>query len=177
MDSVIANGHICARGVTPPTNFTYNFISQPSDYYNLPTYPMSNSVTLAQFFGQIQNVINGGGFLSFLYHSLDSPTLPDTWYSQVEVPEFELQMDTLVSVRKQIWITTMMQAIKYHKEKNCATLSQVQAPNGSTWVLNLTDTLSNNSVYNQPLSLKLKMNGVAYTSVQQNGTALTIDSI
>jgi len=178
LDTVLSNGHICARGVTPPTNFTYNFAVNPMDYYNLNTYPMSSSVTLNAFYGQIQNVINGGGLLTYLYHSLDNGTeYGDNWYSQVQQSALELQMDTLVSVRNKVWITTLMQAIKYHKEKRCAALNQVQAFDGTKWIVNLTDTLSQNSIYNQPLSLKLKMNGIPYKGIMQNGNSISIDSV
>jgi peptidoglycan/xylan/chitin deacetylase (PgdA/CDA1 family) len=176
VDSVIADGHICARGVIPPSNFSYDFAVNPSDYYNLNTFPMSTSVSLNSFFGQIQNVINGGGLLTFLYHSLDNGTeYNDNWYSQVQQSAFEQQLDTLASVKNQVWITTLMQAIKYHKEKRCASLSQISL-NNSQWILNLTDTLSNNAVYNQPLSLKLYTNGVTYGSIMQNGVSIKIDS-
>ena len=139
---------------------------------------MSSSVTLNAFYGQIQNVINGGGLLTYLYHSLDNGTeYGDNWYSQVQQSALELQMDTLVSVRNKVWITTLMQAIKYHKEKRCAALNQVQAFDGTKWIVNLTDTLSQNSIYNQPLSLKLKMNGIPYKGIMQNGNSISIDSV
>ena len=176
LDSIKANGHICARGVTPPTNFTYNFAVNADDYYNLNTYPMSSSVSLNTYFGQIKNVIAGGGLLTYLYHSLDNGTeYNDNWYSQVQQSALQKQLDTLIYVKDKVWITTLAQAIKYHKEKRCASLFETQSPNGNTWKVNLTDTLSNNSVYNQPLSIKLKKNGVNYISVIQNGVVLPID--
>jgi peptidoglycan/xylan/chitin deacetylase (PgdA/CDA1 family) len=176
LDSIIADGHICARGVTPPTNFTYNFAVNAGDYYNLNTYPMSSSVSLASFYGQVQNVMNGGGLLTYLYHSLDNGSeYGDNWYSQVQQSALQKQLDTLVYVKDKVWVTTLVQAIKYHKEKRCASLTQTQAPDGSTWKLLLTDTLSNNAIYNQPLSIKLKTNGVNYLSVVQNGVVIPID--
>jgi peptidoglycan/xylan/chitin deacetylase (PgdA/CDA1 family) len=176
-DSVIADGHICARGVIPPTNFTYSFAVNPSDYYNLNTYPMNSSVTINAFFGQIQNVINGGGLLTYLYHSLDNGTeYNDNWYSQVQQSALQNQLDTLASVRNKVWVTTLMQAIKYHKENRCASMESIYVSN-KQWIINLTDTLSNNSVYNQPLSLKLYTNGVKYGSISQNGSNINIDSM
>jgi len=178
LDSVISTGHICARGVTSPTNFTYDFAVNAGDYYNLNTYAMSSLVSLNTFYGQIQNVMNGGGLLTYLYHSLDNGTeYGDNWYSQVQQSALQKQLDTLVYVKDKVWITTLVQAIKYHKEKRCASLTQTQPPDGSTWKLLLTDTLSKNTIYNQPLSIKLKTNGVNYLSVIQNGVVIPIDLV
>jgi peptidoglycan/xylan/chitin deacetylase (PgdA/CDA1 family) len=177
LDSVKASGHIGARGVQNPTNYTYNFAPNGDAYYKIAAYAMGPSVTPALFNTQVQNVINGGGLLTFLYHSVDNATNSngDTWYAQVKQADLQTQFDKLVSVNNTAWVTTFAQAIKYHKEKNCATLTETQAANGTTWKLNLTDTLSNNAVYNQPLSIKIKKNGVNYISVTQNGVVLPID--
>ena len=179
IDSVKAAGHIAARGVQPPTNYSYNFAPTNDDYYKIFTYPMDGTVTITTYNTQIQNVINGGGMLTYLYHSVDnaSGTYGDNWYAQVLQTSLQQQLDKLVTVKNTVWITTFSQAVKYHKEKNCATLTQTQAPDGTTWKFNLTDTLANNSIFNQPLSIKLKMNGVNYTSVTQNGVTLVIDRI
>jgi peptidoglycan/xylan/chitin deacetylase (PgdA/CDA1 family) len=177
LDSVKASGHLAARGVQPPSNYTYNFASTNDNYFKIATYAMGPSVTAALFNTQVQNVINGGGLLTFLYHSVDDATNShsDTWYSQVKQADLQIQLDKLVAVQNQVWVTTFSQAIKYHKEKSCATLTETHAPDGATWKLNLTDTLSNNALYNQPLSIKIKKNGVNYISVIQNGVVLPID--
>ncbi|MFL5728252.1 MAG: polysaccharide deacetylase family protein [Cytophagaceae bacterium] len=179
-DSIKACGHIAARSVNPSSfNYTYNFAPTDDDYYKILTYAMNGSVSTSTFYGQIQNIKNGGGLLTYLYHSVDTHTgtYGDNWYARVIQDSLQKQLDTLVSQKNVVWITTFAQAIKYHKEKNCAALSQIQAPDGSTWIVNLTDTLSNNAIYNQPLSLKLKMNGVNYNLITQNGNNLAIDSI
>jgi peptidoglycan/xylan/chitin deacetylase (PgdA/CDA1 family) len=177
LDSVKASGHIAARGVQPPSGYTYNFAANGDAYYKITTYTMGPSVTATMFNTQVQNVINGGGLLTFLYHSVDnaSNTYGDNWYSQVKQADLQVQLDKLASVKNTAWITTFSEAIKYHKEKNCATLAETQAPDGITWKFNLTDTLSNNTVYNQPLSIKLKKNGINYLSIIQNGVVLPID--
>lgn len=177
LDSVKAAGHIGARGVQSPTNYSYNFAANGDAYYKIATYAMGPSVTSTLFNTQVQNVINGGGLLTFLYHSVDnaSNSYGDNWYAQVKQADLQTQFDKLVSVKNTVWVTTFAQAIKYHKEKNCATLTETQAPNGTTWKLNLTDTLSNNALYNQPLSIKIKKNGVNYLSVIQDGVAIRID--
>ena len=113
LDSVKKNGHICARGVSPASGvyYTYNFVTTNDDYYNLRTYAMSSSVSLNTFTGEINNVINGGGLLTYLYHSLDNGTAyGDNWFSQVQQSALLNQLDTLVRKQKKIWITTLVQA-------------------------------------------------------------------
>jgi len=58
-DAVVYSGHICARGVTAPIDFSYQFARKQQDYYNLTTYSMSSSVNLNEFANQIQQTIKG----------------------------------------------------------------------------------------------------------------------
>lgn len=176
IDSLINSGHIAARGVWGvPVNNTYDFATKNADYYNTLIFGMDNTVTTDQFFTPIQNVINGGGLLTYLFHCVVNANYPCS--GGVDITEFQKQLDTLMSVQNKVWITTYEKSIKYHREKRCASLSEIQAPNGVQWVLNLTDTLSNNSLYNLPLTIKLKMNGVNYDKVFQNGNPVSIDGV
>jgi len=180
IDSVINSGHIASRGVWPASgNYTYNFATTNADYYNILTYGMDGAVTTEKFYTQISNVIHGGGLLTYLYHCIVNPTYPASscGTGPVDLAVFKKQLDTLVYVKDKVWITTFEKAIKYHREKKSASLSEIQAPNGIQWVLGLTDGLSDNALYNLPLTIKLKMNGVNYDQVLQNGNPLTIDAI
>jgi peptidoglycan/xylan/chitin deacetylase (PgdA/CDA1 family) len=179
LDTVKACGHIGARGTNPSSgNYSYNFAPNNDSYYNVLTYAMDGTISTKAFYTEIKNTIQGGGLITFLYHSIDNAagTYTDNWYSKVLQDSLKKQLDTLVYVKDKVWITTFSKAIKYHREKNCATLSQTQAPDGTTWVLDMTDTLSDYNLYNQALTIKLKMNGVNYTTVSQNATSLTIVS-
>jgi peptidoglycan/xylan/chitin deacetylase (PgdA/CDA1 family) len=178
-DSVKASGHIGARGVIGISNYTYNFAATDDDYYKIKIYGMDGTRTTNAFAGEITKIINGGGLLVYLYHSVDDAAVShgDNWYALVIQDSLQKQLDTLVALQDQVWVTTFGKAVRYHKEKNSASLSEVYAPDGALWVVNLTDTLDNNSVYNEPLTLKMKMNGVAYDTVTQNGLVLPIDSI
>lgn len=177
VDTIKKSGHILARTVLPPSGvyYTYNFATTADDYFYLRTFPMDGTIKTSAFSTQIQNVIAGGGLLTFLYHSIDNATgtYGDNWWAKVVQDSLQKQLDVVVAQKNNIWSTTFGNSVKYHKEKRCASLSEVQAPNGTTWIVNLTDTLSNNSIYNHPITLKLKMNSVAYSSVVQNGNTLT----
>ncbi|MCX6181798.1 MAG: polysaccharide deacetylase family protein [Bacteroidetes bacterium] len=172
-----SSGHIGARSVSA-SNYKYNFAATEDDYYKIMTYTMSGSVSIVTFENQLKQIVSGGGLLTYLYHSIDDANNShgDTWYAQVKQSVLQQQLDTLVSYSDKVWITTFGQAVKYHKERNCATLSLV-GTTGTTMTLSLTDTLSNNALYNQPLSLKIFRNGVNYSTVTQNGVPLEIDGV
>jgi peptidoglycan/xylan/chitin deacetylase (PgdA/CDA1 family) len=179
IDSLINSGHIASRGVWPSSmNYTYDFATKNADYYNILTYGMNENATIDDFYTQIKNVMNGGGLLTYLFHCIVNTTYPASscGTAAIELEVFKKHIDTLVFEKNNVWITTFEKAIKYHREKKSASLSEIQAPNGVQWVLNLTDTLNNN-IFNLPLTIKLKMNGVDYNQVLQNGNPVTIDNI
>jgi lysophospholipase L1-like esterase len=169
-----STGHIAAR-VVSPGNYTYNFATSIDDYFKIMTYSMDGTVTLPTFNTQLQTVINGGGLLTFLYHSVNSPTVVDNNYAIVPQSNFQAQMDAVMARKSETWITTFSQAVKYHREKNCASLVEVQPADGLQWIVNLTDTLTDNVTYNQPLYLQLKLNGGKYDQITQNGIPLAIE--
>ncbi len=180
VDSLINSGHIASRGVWPASmNYTYDFATKNADYYNILTCGMDGAKTVNDFHTEIKNVMNGEGLLTYLFHCIVNPTYPSSscGTAAIDLEVFQKQLDTLVYEKNNVWITTFEKSIKYHREKKCASLSEIQAPNGVQWVLDLTDTLSNNSLYNLPLTVKLKMNGVNYDQVLQNGNPVSIDAI
>ena len=179
IDSVRGSGHICGRGVNSPSNYTYNFATSDKDYFVLKSYALSETTTTADYKDEVDKVVNGGGLLVFMYHSVDDEVgcYNDNWYAKVVEDSLDKQLDLLKSYEDKVWITTLAQAVKYHREANSATLSEVTPFDGKKWVLNLSDTLSDNDLYNQPLSLKVKMNGAGFNKVSQNNTKLDIDSI
>ncbi len=176
-DSLKASGHIAARGVSVG-NYGYNFATTDDDYFKIMTYPMCSGTTLDNFKGQVTQIKNGGGLLTVLYHSIDNAnnSYSDTWYCQVKQTALQAQLDHLVTLKDQVWITTFGQAVKYHKERNCAQLTQT-GTTGTTMSFTLSDTLSNNDLYNQPLSLKIFRNGINYSTATQNGLPLVIDGV
>lgn len=88
-------------------------------------------------------------------NEIGNHTNNDNWYARVLEDSLQKQLDVLVSVKDKTKVTTLGKAIKYHREARCAQLTEISAFDGEQWVVNLTDTLSVNSLYNQPLSVKL----------------------
>lgn len=175
IDSIIKSGHIAARSVMSSSgNYTYNFATKESDYYRILTYGMDGTKSTVTFFNEIKKIMTGGGLLTYMYHSLDNAagTYNDNWYAKVLQDSLQNQLDALLSVKDQVWITTLGQAIKYHRQARCATLSEITPFDGTQWIINLTDTLSNNAIYNQPLSIKLNVNGNTFTEITQDNKIL-----
>jgi hypothetical protein len=87
---------------------------------------------------------------------------------------FTSQMDSIHSRKSQIWIAPFGEQLKYHKEKKCAVLSG-QPADLKKWVLNLSDHLPD-SLFYQPLTIRLKKPSWNISSIVQNGATLsTID--
>lgn len=171
-----SSGHIAARGVYPSSgNYAYNFATTVDDYYKILTTSIDASTTITSFTTPLTGIINGGGLLTYLYHSVSSTAVPDAGYASIPLSTFQSHLNALQQQSSNIWITTFSNAVKYHREAKCASLVEIQAPNGSEWILNLTDTLANNTMFNQPLYCMVKANGVKYDQITQNGKAITID--
>jgi hypothetical protein len=51
-------------------------------------------------------VVNGGGMLTFLYHSVNSPTVIDNNYAAVPEKEFQYQLDTIQAFARKVWVGT-----------------------------------------------------------------------
>lgn len=159
IDSTRNSNHIGARTVQPSSgNYTYNFAPTDNDYYKILTFGMDNTISQEAFFNQIKNVVNGGGLLTYLYHSIYSGTVADNSYAQIHQNDLGKQLDTLLSQKDQVWISTFGQAIQYHRERKTAVLTESSAPfkEGDTWKLLLTDQLPD-SLYFQPLTVQVKM--------------------
>lgn len=169
--------YVGARGVWGISNYSYNFAPTEQDYYNTRIYALATNTTIEAFGRELHNVVYGGGMLTYMYHSVNSPTIVDNNYEAVSHKEFQYQLDTLQSYANKIWVGTYSDIITYHRQARAASITQIQAPHTGTWIIELNDTLSNNQLYNLPLSIALPMNGVPYNSIKQNGQFVPIDSV
>ncbi|MBR4114459.1 MAG: polysaccharide deacetylase family protein [Bacteroidales bacterium] len=166
IDSVRNAGHIAARGVWPPTNYRYNFASSDNDYYNLRTVGVGGDgvKTTKDFAKYLTKVINGGGFITYLYHGVAK----SGDYANIPKDSLYAQLDTLNSLRDKIWITTVANAVKYHREAKCITIAQPDIETPGYYCFSIEDTLPD-SIYNQPLTLKVYNGGKTFCEITQNG--------
>lgn len=170
--------YVGARGVLPSSgNYTYNFAPNVNDYYKILTFALTSNTSISQYASELKNIVNGGGLLTYLYHSVNSPTVTDNNYAAVSQSLFQQQLDTICSYRNKIWITTFSNALKYHREARCASLVELESASSQKWVVNLTDTITDSALYNQPLSILLRLNGKQYDMIKQGKSFLKIDSV
>ena len=166
IDSVRNSEHIAARGVWPPSNYRYNFAPNDNEYYNLRTVSVGGDGvnTTNDFANHLTKVVNGGGFITYLYHGVGK----SGDYANIHKDSLYAQLDTLKSLSDKIWITTVAEAIKYHREARCASLSGIEIGNVNPdiYIIALIDTLPDN-VYNQPLTVKVYNQGETFCEVKQ----------
>lgn len=162
--------HIAGRGISLPNSglFSYNFALNELDYYNIPTVTVNNSLSANDFNDWINHGILNGGLLTFMVHSISGEGIFDNWWDEIDIEYYRELMNILKNRNNETWITTIREAIKYHKEKNSAQLDII-SQNNVKITLTLSDTLSNNSIYNQPLTIFYAIeNPSKVLSIKQN---------
>ena len=110
-----------------------------------------------------------------MYHSVDNAANShgDNWYAKVVQDSLQKQLDTLVALRNKIWVTTLANAVLYHREATTATLTENEDSNDSTRTFTLSDTLDN-SVYTYPLTIKVDNASQNFACAVQAGDKLPL---
>ena len=159
--------HIAARAIQESVTFPYNFAATPLDYYKVPTTEVNSTLGISAFTNTLNRAISEGGLLTYMIHSI-GPT--DTWFDNISTAQYTSMLDTIKSRDYITWNTTFLNAIRYHREKNSATLSILTDNNAQT-ILSLTDTMANNFLYSHPLTVMKVLNtGDTAVRVTQSGT-------
>lgn len=170
IDSVRNAGHIAARGVWPPSSYRYNFATSDNDYYNLRTIGVGSAngasglTTTKEFASYLTKVIKGGGFITYLYHGVGKSS---DW-ANIPADSLYAQLDTLQSLENDIWVTTVANAILYHREARCASITKISADeeDAESIEITLSDTLDD-AVYKHPLTIKVYNNGKTFSEIKQ----------
>lgn len=167
---LVKKGHMAARGIFARYGkWSYDI----SNYYEISTIAINSTVPLTTYKDHLETIQKDGGLMTFMYHSISNSTVSDSWYDEITETTFLSHLDELKKIEENVWITTLDNAVRYHKEKNCATLFEVQNID-SQRIFSLTDTLSNNSLFNHPLTIQIPLeDGEMYSSVEQDGVALS----
>ncbi|MFZ9846938.1 MAG: polysaccharide deacetylase family protein [Flavobacteriales bacterium] len=152
-------------------NANYSQIYEP--YYEIPEYEVSDATSNTMIDAQMTNAKNNGGLLTFMFHEIYNNNVgnPSGWDAVTEQYHSDF-LDLIKTYEDDFWIPTFVDAIKYHKERHCATLATVSnVPNLLT--LSLTDTLYRNDIYNHPLTLSLNFaQSAVVDSIVQGGNKL-----
>lgn len=135
-------------------------------------YIMHAGVSTSDFQGFVDQAISYGGFFMCLYHGIETGG-----YNNISASAFEAHMDAIAARDSLVWATTFSNMRRYYSERACATLLQT-AQTDSTISLYLSDTLSNNAIYDHPLSVKLKIaENIIINSVTQNGNSISFNQL
>lgn len=160
----IMKNHIGARDAGLPgtgpwgwsPNWIYNFGSNESDYFHIPT--IAEHFLKPKIQAEVDNLLQHGGLMTVMWHAVTST-------------DHEQFLDNvLAACNGKVWHSNFQDAVKYHRERRVAVLSET-SESGIEWVLNLTDTL-NDMIFNHPLTIHLKYEDKIVLGVQQNGVAL-----
>ena len=114
---------------------------------------------------QLDSTIRVGGWYVTTYHGIENGWLI------VKTEDFKRHLAAYQQRRDSLWIAPFVQVLVYHKERNCARLRVINEDK-TTWTLALSDTLTNNSVWNQPLTLQLAAPQWLVESIRQRGAEL-----
>jgi len=171
--NITARYNIAARAVgSSPNQYNlYKWGTLPftnDSYYRIGSQMMGDwGPNVADFTYILNDMILNNGWYVPCYHGVGGD-----WVI-TSTALFTQQMDVLVSKSKQIWITTFKNAVCYHKERHCQSLTTV-SEDANAWTLNLTDTLTNNAIYNQPLTIRMKKPSWTIYSIKQGMLDLVV---
>lgn len=169
IEKLVKQDHIAARSIYSTFgNWSYKI----NNYYELPTVTVNKQISLNTFKGYLNTVQKDGGLMTFMYHSIYNNKVKDHWWDDISEETFVAHLEEIKKVENKIWVTTVDKAVKYHKEKNCATLTEISKGDGFI-IFSLTDTLSDNTIFNQPLTIQLILGKEEeYTIIEQNGVEI-----
>lgn len=162
----VANKHIAGRGVYSfaVTDWVYDFAPDARSYFQLPSLTGSAS----NWYTSVDNAIEHGGMINFFYHAIGNPG----GFDNVSIEDFTAQLDYLQAKNDSVWVTTLANSMKYHRERKTAELTEVSAPFviEDNWRLELSDS-ENDAVYDQALTIELEIPTeiTAVVGVKQNG--------
>lgn len=140
---------------------TYNFAKVNDDYYRVNSDMITDSASIAAWPSQLDETIAAGGWYVPTYHGIENG-----WII-TPTAVFEKHLQELVKRQGSLWIAPFANVIKYHKERNCATVKLVKENTHSLIIL-LTDTLQNTQLWNEPLTINLRP-GHTIKSITQSG--------
>jgi hypothetical protein len=122
----------------------------------------------------IEAAMSDGGLITFLIHSVYNSSVDDHWFNPLSETQLDDLLDELLTYKNQTWITSLSEAVRYHKERASSTLTLVSNDTYYT-TLRLSDTLSNDALNNIPLTIKFLNYDSAhgYLGVIQNGQSIS----
>ncbi len=165
-DSLAAAYYIAVRGcqgfIEPKT---------PKNFMNVSSIicgDQGSVKTSANFKSKADQAANSKGWLVYLIHGIDN----DGGYSPLPSDTLKKSLEYLKANDDKFWVATFGQVSRYIKERNCASLTET-ASDETSFTLTLSDTLSNNEIFNYPLTLRRPLpDGWENATATQNGDSI-----
>ena len=129
----------------------------PSNFYKIPTYAVKYGTTVATLNSKVDSAITNGGWYVELNHGLgEEGTSDSTYLSNPENVEEHFNYIKTKSDAGDVWAGSFNEVVRYIYERNSATVETVKAEEKSM-VINLTDTMSDNELFDYPLTVKVNV--------------------
>lgn len=160
---------IGARAVGGDYN-EYDYFDVEEKYFKVRSPMISDGTSAEAFAGMINSAINAQGWFCPTYHGI-----ANGW---IIVPTvlFDAHVKELIKKKDDLWIATFVNILKYHRERKSAKLTTT-SEDSQSWTLSLSDTLSNNMVWNQALTLNINKPNWAIFNITQNGKEIPYTSV
>jgi peptidoglycan/xylan/chitin deacetylase (PgdA/CDA1 family) len=131
-----------------PYSLTYG----KTDYFQLQTFMARDIYTPSMFERLTKQAINEGGMITFMYHSIFNDSIDDHWFGAISEQLLNAHLQAVKKHEDQVWITSFVKAVKYHKEKLLSDVSFTKTGNQIIIDLKCTTEPLN---FNEPLTLRI----------------------
>jgi hypothetical protein len=137
-----------AAGVCPAGYDTYPYSKSTAFndfYYQIESFPNFDTTSLNDYTHKLDEAIQNGGWFLPMYHTFNQND-----YLSVTTAAFTDQMNAINNRKNSLWIAPFQDVIKYHKEKNSATVGIITST--GQIAISLADTITNPE-FDMPLTL------------------------
>jgi peptidoglycan/xylan/chitin deacetylase (PgdA/CDA1 family) len=154
----------CSGQVEPKTPASWNNVSSVICGSQVPFIRVKN------FKSNADAAAKKNGWLVYLIHGIDN----DGGYSPLSSDTLKASLQYLKDNDKTFWVNTFGNVARYIKERDCLSVVEVSASADKISV-NVTDTLSNNEIFNFPVTLRRPLpDGWISATATQNGEAISV---
>jgi hypothetical protein len=156
-------GRTCSGAIVPAT---------PSNFYQISSFILGTSGinTTAGIIAKDNQAASSGGWAVYLIHAVDGSE--GGGYSPLSSTILDESLQYLDANRETFWVNTFLNVVKYIKERNDVSVSEI-SNTGDTITVSVTDTLSD-TIYNYPVTIRRPVpSGWGSANVTQNGSPVT----
>jgi oligosaccharide reducing-end xylanase len=127
--------------------------------------------TLDDFKETFENTATSNGWCILAIHGIDD----DGGYSPLSSTILDGSLQYLDGLKSKYWITTFLDAVRYIKERNGATIREISSQ-GNSFTIQVTDNLPD-SIYNLPITIRRPLPAAWSTAYAEQDGKLLISSI